>query len=138
MDPPPGDHVDPVGDLGQNSEVPRIELTITVDEGHPVAGRGSEAVGHGDPIAGLASVGDDSQVFGLVPHLLLSHRHRLVGAAVVDQDDLEGIRELAEGLPGDRDHPGHVRRLVVHRDDKGDLPREMDAPAADRLSHGPR
>jgi len=111
--PPPGRQVGVRHQAGDRGQVGRIELAVAVHEGHVVAAGRPQAIGHGDSIAAPAVMANHAETLRLSAHGGARHRGRVVGAAIVDQDDLPVVRQRGQRFHTAAHHACHVRRLVV-------------------------
>jgi len=103
---------------GQQGQIGGIELAVAVHEGDVAHTGGSKPVGDRHAVPALALVRDDPQPRMSGTHRRAGQRHRVIGAAVVDEDDLPVRRQPVESGNARTDHLRHIGRLVVRRNDE--------------------
>jgi len=118
MPPPARRQISARHQVGERAQVGRVELAIAVHERDIVHLRGAQPVGHRDAVSAFAVVRQHAQPAAGAAHRHPRHGHGVIGAPIVDQDDLPIGRQPIKDRDALSDHRGHVGRLVVRRDDQ--------------------
>ncbi len=103
----------------QPRHLPRVVLGIAVGVEDELLRRLLEARAQGTPVAAVGAVVHDLQPREVTRHLV-EQLARVVGAAVVDDDDLVVIGELARGHVRNQGEAGDGPRVVVGGEEDGE------------------
>ena len=106
--------------VDEGAQFAGIVLGVAVGVEHPLLARGGKTAAQGRAVAEVARVVDDAHVRRMNPGEFVEQGAGVIGAAVVDDDDLVVLRALTQGHQGGNDHRGDGAAVVVRGEKSGD------------------